>query len=136
MSALASALASLAGGICDRYGRANVVTAGVLLCALVCLFGFPNVDSGWGVGILYSLLGSIEGTVLVAAPALIRDFRPPPARRGPPLAGSARPPPRLDLLAYGLEIRCIRREGAMKPAARRVYRRGRSTSGPRKELPR
>ncbi|ADP80217.1 MFS transporter [Pseudofrankia inefficax] len=76
VSALASALASLAGGVCDRYGRANVVTVGVLLCALICLFGFPNVDSGWSVGILYSLLGAIEGTVLVATPALIRDFSP------------------------------------------------------------
>jgi len=76
VSALASALASLAGGVCDRYGRANIVTVGVLLCALICLFGFPNVDSGWSVGILYSLLGAIEGTVLVATPALIRDFSP------------------------------------------------------------
>lgn len=76
VSALASALASLAGGVCDRYGRANVVTVGVLLCALICLFGFPNVSSGWSVGILYSLLGAIEGTVLVATPALIRDFSP------------------------------------------------------------
>jgi MFS family permease len=76
VSALASALASLAGGVCDRWGRANVVTVGVLLCALICLFGFPNVDSGWSVGILYSLLGAIEGTVLVATPALIRDFSP------------------------------------------------------------
>jgi MFS family permease len=76
VSALASAVASLAGGVCDRYGRANIVTVGVLLCALICLFGFPNVDSGWSVGILYSLLGAIEGTVLVATPALIRDFSP------------------------------------------------------------
>jgi len=76
VSALASALTSLAAGICDRYGRANIVTIGVLLCALVCLFGFPNVHSGWSVAILYTLLGAIEGTVLVATPALVRDFSP------------------------------------------------------------
>jgi MFS family permease len=76
VSTLASALASLAGGISDRYGRANIVTVGVLLCALVCLLGFPNADSGWSVGVLYTLLGAIEGVVLVATPALIRDFSP------------------------------------------------------------
>ncbi len=76
VSALASALTSLAAGISDRYGRANIVTVGVLLCALVCLLGFPNAHSGWSVGILYTLLGAIEGTVLVATPALIRDFSP------------------------------------------------------------
>ncbi|MGF7238568.1 MAG: MFS transporter [Frankia sp.] len=76
VSALASALTSLAAGICDRYGRANIVTVGVLLCALVCLLGFPHAHSGWSVGILYTLLGAIEGTVLVATPALIRDFSP------------------------------------------------------------
>jgi MFS family permease len=76
VSALASALTSLAGGFSDRYGRANIVTVGVLLCALVCLFGFPYAHSGWSVGILYTVLGAIEGTVLVATPALIRDFSP------------------------------------------------------------
>jgi len=76
VSALLSALTSIAAGITDRYGRANVVTLGVLLCALVCLFGFPNVHSGWGVAVLYTLLGGIEGTVLVATPALVRDFSP------------------------------------------------------------
>ena len=76
VSALASALTSLAAGVCDRYGRANVVAVGVLLCALVCVLGFPNANSGWSVGILYTLLGAIEGTVLVATAALVRDFSP------------------------------------------------------------
>nr|MDT0665899.1 MFS transporter [Micromonospora sp. DSM 115978] len=76
VSALAIALTSLAAGITDRYGRANIVTVGVLLCALVCLFGFPNANSGWSVGVLYTLLGAIEGTVLVATAALVRDFSP------------------------------------------------------------
>lgn len=76
VSALASALTSIAGGISDRYGRANIVTVGVLLCALVCLLGFPNAHGAWSVAVLYTLLGAIEGTVLVATPALIRDFSP------------------------------------------------------------
>lgn len=76
VSALASALTSALGGICDRIGRANVVTVGVLACALVCVAGFPFAHGRWSVGILYALLGAIEGTVLVATPALVRDFSP------------------------------------------------------------
>ncbi|MBL7495827.1 MFS transporter [Frankia sp. CNm7] len=76
VSALASALTSLAAGVCDRYGRANVVTVGVLLCALVCVLGFPVAESAWAVGVCYTLLGAFEGTVLVATAALVRDFSP------------------------------------------------------------
>lgn len=76
VSALASALTSIAAGVCDRYGRANVVTVGVLLCALVCLIGFPLAGSAWAIGVCYTLLGAFEGTVLVATAALVRDFSP------------------------------------------------------------
>jgi MFS family permease len=76
VSALASALTSLAAGVADRWGRANIVTVGVLLCALVCLFGLPNSHGGWAVAFWYTVLGAIEGTVLVATPALVRDFSP------------------------------------------------------------
>ena len=76
VSALASALTAVAAGWADRFGRANIVTFGVLLCALVCLLGFPFVHSAWGVMILYTLLGAIEGVVLVATPAIVRDFSP------------------------------------------------------------
>jgi len=76
ISALASALTSIAGGITDRYGRANLVVAGVLGCALVCLVGFPFAHSAASVLVLYGLLGAIEGVVLVATPALVRDFSP------------------------------------------------------------
>jgi len=76
LSALASALTSIAGGVTDRYGRANVVTVGVLGCALVCLLGFPLWHGTVGVGVLYGLLGALEGLVLVATPALVRDFSP------------------------------------------------------------
>ena len=76
VSALASALTSALGGICDRVGRANIVTLGVLACALLCVVGFPFAHGRWSVGVLYGLLGAIEGTVLVATPALVRDFSP------------------------------------------------------------
>lgn len=76
VSALASAVTSAFGGISDRIGRANIVTVGVLLCALLCTFGFPYAHGKWSVAILYSVLGALEGTVLVATPALVRDFSP------------------------------------------------------------
>ena len=76
VSALASALTSAVGGISDKIGRANIVTVGVFLCAVVCTFGFPYAHGKWSVAILYTLLGAIEGTVLVATPALVRDFSP------------------------------------------------------------
>ncbi|WP_083473378.1 MFS transporter [Frankia sp. R43] len=76
VSALASALTSVAAGVCDRYGRANVVTVGVLLCALTCLVGFPLASGAWAVAVCYTLLGAFEGTVLVATAALVRDFSP------------------------------------------------------------
>jgi MFS family permease len=76
VSALASALTSALGGIADRIGRANIVTVGVLLCAALCTFGFPYAHGKWSVAVLYAVLGAIEGTVLVATPALVRDFSP------------------------------------------------------------
>lgn len=76
LSALASAISSVAGGVTDRYGRANVVTVGVLGCALVCLLGFPLWHGTVGVAVMYALLGALEGLVLVATPALVRDFSP------------------------------------------------------------
>ncbi len=76
VSALASGLTAIAAGWSDRFGRANIVTVGTLLCALVCLLGFPNAHTAWSVGILYTVLGAIEGVVLVATPALVRDFSP------------------------------------------------------------
>lgn len=76
VSAFASAVTSVLGGLTDRYGRANVVVLGVLGCALTCLIGFPFAHSALSVALLYTLLGALEGVVLVATPALVRDFSP------------------------------------------------------------
>ena len=76
ISVVASALTSMAAGITDRYGRANLVTAGVLGCALVCLFGLTSAHSTFAVGFWFAVLGALEGVVLVATPALVRDFSP------------------------------------------------------------
>ena len=76
ISLLVSAAASAFAGITDRVGRANLIVVGVLGCALVCLFALPNVHSQLAVLIWYSILGGLEGIVLVATPALVRDFSP------------------------------------------------------------
>jgi MFS family permease len=70
------AFASLLAGLSDRWGRANLVTYGLLVTGLVVLFGMPNAPNLWVYAILYALLGFVEGIILVATPALIRDFSP------------------------------------------------------------
>jgi len=70
------AFASLIAGLSDRWGRANLVTYGLLVTALVVLFGLPNASDLWMYAVLYALLGFVEGIILVATPALIRDFSP------------------------------------------------------------
>ena len=76
VSVVASALTSMAAGITDRYGRANLVTLGLLGCALVCLFGLTSAHTSFAVMFWYTVLGALEGVVLVATPALVRDFSP------------------------------------------------------------
>ncbi|MFT4264950.1 MAG: MFS transporter [Nocardioides sp.] len=76
ISVLFSAVASMAAGITDKYGRANLVTVGVLGCALVCMFGVTSAHTTFWVGFWFAVLGALEGVVLVATPALVRDFSP------------------------------------------------------------
>jgi len=70
------ALASVAAGLADRYGRANIVTVGLLLTGLLCAVALPSVHSKLGYGIVYIAIGFVEGIILVATPALVRDFSP------------------------------------------------------------
>ena len=73
---LVGAFASLLAGLCDRFGRSNLVVAGLLLVALITLFGIPNAHTPLAFGIWSVLVGMVEGVILVATPALIRDFSP------------------------------------------------------------
>ena len=70
------ALASFVSGIADKYGRVNIITAGLLVVALLCLVGIPLADSKIGFAIVFGAIGLVEGMILVATPALIRDFSP------------------------------------------------------------
>lgn len=73
---LLGAVASVVAGLADRYGRANIVTFGLLVVGLLCLFALPNVTSKTGFAVVYIAIGFVEGIILVATPALVRDFSP------------------------------------------------------------
>jgi MFS family permease len=70
------AFASLVAGLADRWGRANLVVGGLLVTSLLILFGMPNAGSKQTYLVLFALVSIVEGMVLVATPALIRDFSP------------------------------------------------------------
>jgi MFS family permease len=74
---LVGAFASLFAGLADRWGRANLVVGGLLITALIIGLGLPNVGNNGGLYMaLFAVLSFVEGIVLVATPALIRDFSP------------------------------------------------------------
>ncbi len=70
------AIGSLAAGLADRWGRANLVAWGLIVTGLLTLVGIPNVSGKWSFAILFCAIGLVEGVILVATPALVRDFSP------------------------------------------------------------
>ena len=75
ISNLLGAISSLIGSLTDRIGRANLVVYGVLLTSLITLI-IPLAPNS-GIFILFSWVhGFVEGIILVATPALVRDFSP------------------------------------------------------------
>jgi MFS family permease len=70
------AFASLAAGLADRWGRANLVVGGLLMVGLLTAFALPNASSKAEYTTYFTLLSVVEGMALVATPALIRDFSP------------------------------------------------------------
>ena len=73
---LAGAFASLLAGLSDRYGRTNLVLVGLALVCALTTFAIPNATDKLTYGIEYGAVAFVEGVVLVATPALIRDFSP------------------------------------------------------------
>ncbi|MEE4546369.1 MFS transporter [Streptomyces sp. V4-01] len=69
------AFASLVAGLADRWGRANMVVYGLLAAAVLVLF-LPSAPDKTSYLLLFCALYFVEGIVLVATPALIRDFSP------------------------------------------------------------
>ncbi|MFI9507998.1 MFS transporter [Nocardia sp. NPDC052566] len=70
------AVASVIAGVLDRWGRANIVAYGVVICSLLTLFAVPATTTKEAYLAVYCLVSIVEGAVLVATPALIRDFSP------------------------------------------------------------
>src|SRR6201994_4295323 len=70
------AFGSLLAGLSDRWGRANLVAWGLIVTALLTLVGIPNASGKWEFAILFCAIGLVEGVILVATPALVRDFSP------------------------------------------------------------
>src|SRR6201985_239214 len=70
------AFGSLLAGLADRWGRANLVAYGLVITALLTLFGIPNATSKWEFAVIFAVIGLVEGVILVATPALVRDFSP------------------------------------------------------------
>jgi len=75
------AFASLAAGLADRWGRANLVMYGLLVTSVLVLVGLPNAPNKVTYLVLYAAVSLVEGMLLVATPALIRDFSPRLGRR-------------------------------------------------------
>jgi MFS family permease len=73
---LIGAFGSLAAGLADRWGRANLVVYGLLFTAFYTLFVIPSTTSGGPFAIATFVVAVVEGICLVATPALIRDFSP------------------------------------------------------------
>ncbi|MGY1784463.1 MFS transporter [Geodermatophilus sp. SYSU D00698] len=73
---LVGAFASLFAGLADRWGRANLVVGGLLITGLILLVGLPHAPGKTAFTVLFAVLSFVEGVVLVATPALIRDFSP------------------------------------------------------------
>jgi MFS family permease len=72
----AGAVAAVIGQITDRIGRCWVVIIGLGVVALLQLFVVPNAGSKIGYIIAIGAVGLFEGVILVATPALVRDFSP------------------------------------------------------------
>ncbi|HEX3649847.1 MAG TPA: MFS transporter [Pseudonocardiaceae bacterium] len=70
------AFSSLLAGLADRWGRANMVTYGLAVTGLLIAFGIPNAPNKFIFGLVSVLVAFVEGIILVATPALVRDFSP------------------------------------------------------------
>ncbi len=74
------AFGALFAGVTDRLGRVPVILVGLTITSLVTLFALPAVHNRYLFAALGFIAGNIEGIVLVATPALIRDFSPQTGR--------------------------------------------------------
>jgi MFS family permease len=70
------AIATILGGLADRIGRANMIAYGLLVVGVLVAFVQPHMPNKWAFVAVGSSIGLVEGVILVATPALMRDFSP------------------------------------------------------------
>ncbi|MBR7834273.1 MFS transporter [Actinospica durhamensis] len=70
------ALASVVAGLADRWGRANLVVYGLAVTGALVAFGLADATEKSVYLVLFAVVSFVEGMILVATPALIRDFSP------------------------------------------------------------
>lgn len=70
------AVATVLGGLADRIGRANMIAYGLVGDGALLGFVQPHMPNKWAFVAVGTLHGLIEGVILVATPALMRDFSP------------------------------------------------------------
>ena len=73
---LIGAFGSLAAGLADRLGRVNIIIWGMLVVGILTAFVVPQITDRYALAVVLCIIGFVEGTLLVATPALVRDFSP------------------------------------------------------------
>lgn len=72
---LIGAFGSIAAGLGDRWGRINIVVYGLAMTGLLSLLT-PLAATKSAFAVMMIMISVVEGAVLVATPALVRDFSP------------------------------------------------------------
>ncbi len=70
------AFAAILGGLADKIGRVNLCLIGTFTIGILQFAAIPNIHSKMVFSVAYSIIGIVEGIILVVTPALIRDFSP------------------------------------------------------------
>ena len=70
------ALAAYITSFGDRWGRANMVVAGLLINAVFALWAVPDAPGKFWFSFFTCLLFLADGAIFVGTPALVRDFSP------------------------------------------------------------
>ena len=76
ISNLIGAFASLPASKTDKLGRANVIIYGLLIVGLLVTIGVPATTTRFSFAVVICAIGLVEGAILVATPAMVRDYSP------------------------------------------------------------